>query len=130
MSRLLEGDTLDISFAIYHPCGVFDPMKMPRQFQLQSDQSSARTDCLPGGHYRGHLCALIIWNRQRPLEQRLDDVSAGALVLESDPPAVSGTVTCGASVRQRSPAQGAVPAAAAASAACCRRSTSANRSAT
>ena len=27
--------SLFISFAIFHPCGVFNPMKMPRQPQLQ-----------------------------------------------------------------------------------------------
>jgi len=26
-------------------------------------ESSARTDSLAGGHRRGHLCALVIWNR-------------------------------------------------------------------
>jgi len=28
-------DTLAISFAIFHPCEGFNPMKMPRQSQLQ-----------------------------------------------------------------------------------------------
>lgn len=53
---------LGISFAIFHSCGVFHPRKVPRQPQLQEDESSAKTDSLAEGHCRGHLCALPIGN--------------------------------------------------------------------
>jgi hypothetical protein len=35
LDALRRATTLVISFAIFHPCGVFNPMKMPRQSQLR-----------------------------------------------------------------------------------------------
>src|SRR2546425_2837244 len=79
---------LAISFALFHSCWAYSPREFHGNIDSGKMSYPTKIDSLSGGHCRGHLCSLVIWDTcddpvSRPLYRPImADVHLSGLWLE------------------------------------------------